>query len=611
MAPLYQKAGGVIGGTASALALLSLGLLSQAAQAAFTYPGCKDVTEADFKYQAVVGRSTAVAGLKGGAVTKPLAVDGSLADPIHMAFDMQADNKANVYWVERKGKIKLFDATANTVATVGSLAVNTGNDGGLTGITLDPDFKTNKNLFLFYTASSPAEFRLSRFTLNGEGKLDNASEKILIRFPTNGQNHTGGAMQFDAYGDLWVTVGKNARDYPDSYSETNASLSTEATAANLNDYRGGVIRIHPTPDGKYTIPAGNFGEYFSNYFKEKGNATLAADYIDPAKVKQELYVKGTRNAYSISVHKTQRVLAWGEFGINTNATYSEEHNLVTHPIFGGYPYFAGGFGTSAVTATGFYSLWSGAGASVYKAAHGDLAQSQGGPVNESKWNTGPKQLPPVSPALNSYKHEPWAGAVTGPIYQWSEGSAKSGIGFPPHFDNAWFVTDWEQQTSSQGVEFQGARIYKVNSAWDKKVDSLYWFKGLGWKNPISFDQGPDGALYVLMYYCGISFSCGESGTHLGRLEYVGPACNATTGVGAPSRTRPGNGLKADLRTLEVLAAEPSDVSILDSRGRRLFTAHQSGPAKYDLGESLRSRRGVYLITLRSALGIQTVKVANL
>src|SRR5687767_8991412 len=130
MASLFPNRGRVIGGTASALALLGFGVLSRNAQAAFTYPGCPAVTEADFKYVAVVGRSASVAGLTGGAVAKPLAIDATLADPIHMAFDMQANNKANVYWVERKGKIKLFDATAAAVSTVGSIPVNTGNDGG-------------------------------------------------------------------------------------------------------------------------------------------------------------------------------------------------------------------------------------------------------------------------------------------------------------------------------------------------------------------------------------------------------------------------------------------------------------------------------------------------
>ncbi|MEO7955313.1 MAG: T9SS type A sorting domain-containing protein, partial [Fibrobacteria bacterium] len=154
-------------------------------------------------------------------------------------------------------------------------------------------------------------------------------------------------------------------------------------------------------------------------------------------------------------------------------------------------------------------------------------------------------------------------------------------------------------------------IFKLNSTWDQKVDSLNWFKDLGWKNPISFDQGPDGALYVLMYYCGISFSCSDAGTHLGRWEYSGPKCEGVTGLAHASPVRPGNGLKVTLRTLEVLAEEPSKVSILDSQGRNLFTKTQNGPRKYDLGELLRSHQGVYLITLQSSLGTQTVQVPNL
>ncbi len=430
------------------------------AEAAFTYAGCDDVAESQFKYAAVIARSDALTGgfAAAAATTKPLAVDNTLLEPIHLAFDSRADGKTDIYWIERAGTV-------------------------------------------------------TKFTLNASGMLDNSAQQVLLKIKRSSEAHTGGAKAFDAQGDLWITVGKNAPDYPNSYNETRETGSTVGTSANLADDRGGVLRIHPDNSTRgYSIPDGNFGPYWSNYFKTTGNADLAAQYADTNKVRPELYVNGTRNAYSISVHPTKRWLAWGEFNVNTTNTLTEEHNLVTHPAFGGYPYFAGGFGPG--NGAGYYALWSGDGATGYNSAHPGSTQSVDGPVNQSIWNKGPKQLPPVTPALHTYMRSDGAGAVTGPIYKYDP-TSPSRIKWPPHFDGAWFITDWTQGTSGNG--FQGAKIFKLNAAGDAKTDSLKWFTSLGWLNPISFDQGADGALYIINY---AGWYNSTSNTHIGRLEYT-------------------------------------------------------------------------------------------
>lgn len=575
---------------------------SRAASAAFAYPGCDDAAESQFRYVPVVGRSAAIP--VGKAAQAPLAVDNGLLEPLHLAFDSRPDGKADIYWIERGGAVKRFDAGSSAVSALGTVSgLSNSGEMGLSGIALDPGFKTNRRIYLFYANNSPAEFRLSRFTLDASGKLDNAAQQILLRFKRSGENHTGGAMAFDAKGDLWITVGKNAPDYPNSYNETNQTASTEATAANLADYRGGILRIHPDGSERgYSVPDGNLGPYWSAYFKDHGRADVAAEYADTSKVRPELYVKGTRNAYSISVHPTKRWLAWGEFGVNTTNTYTEEHNLVTHPAFGGYPYFAGGFGPGA--GTGFYALWSGPGANGYNSAHPGLAQSADGPINKSTWNKGPQQLPPVTPAMHTYMHGSGAGAVTGPIYAYDPASP-SRIKWPPHFDGAWFVTDWVQGTGTSG--FQGAKIFKLNADGDAKIDSLKWFQSLGWVNPISFDQGPDGALYVINY-AGNFGSTG--GTHIGRLEYTGtcaPAVTANRDEGqAPARSA----FHWDTRDLWVDAGGPSQVTVRDAEGKLVHSARLEGPGRYALGDRL-PHPGLYLARLEQAGKVSTFKLARL
>lgn len=587
--------------TAAAMALC---IQLRPAQAAFTYPGCVDAEENQFRYVPVIGQSDPVN--VGSPVKKPLAVDPDLFEPLHLDFDLKADGKTDIYFVEKSGTVKHFNASTYSVSVLGNVTgISTGGEMGLSGIALDPDFRNNRWLYLYYAQSSPAEFRVARFTLNASGKLDNASQKVLLKFRRTGENHTGGAMTFDAYGDLWITVGKNAKDYPNSYHETSENLSTEATSANLADFRGGVLRIHPDNSAKgYTIPVGNFAEYWAGRFRADGNTTLADQYADPAKVLPELYVKGTRNAYSIAVHPTKRWLAWGEFGVNTNNTMTEEHNLVTHPAFGGYPYFAGGFGTGV--GSGYYTLWSGTGSGVYQAAHPGLAQDPIGPVNNSTWNKGPKQLPPVTPALHTYMHGSGAGAITGPIYQYDPDS-KSAIKWPPHFDGSWFLTDWVQGNGNNG--FKGAKIFKLDASGGKVIDSVKWFQNLDWFEPISFDQGPDGAIYVIMYH---GWHTATTGTHIGRIEYTGTCRPDITGLaGRPADAGNDPRLNADLRAVSVREASRSRLTIRDSKGREVFAANQHGPKEYALADLLTGRKGVYLVNLEWERGSVSLKLIGL
>jgi hypothetical protein len=339
----------------------------------------------------------------------------------------------------------------------------------------------------------------------------------------------GGALAFDSNGDLLISTGNDASDYPGAYNENSEGGSSEASSGNANDLRGGALRIHPDNSAKgYTVPAGNFGEYWSKYFRDKGNAALADEYANTSKVKPELYVKGTRNAYSIAVDTARHWVAFGSIGINVTTSISEAHFLVTRPAFVGYPYFAGGFGTEP--GTGYYALWSGEGAANFSAAHPGLTESNTGPVNNSKWNTGPKQLPPVTPGMHSYLRGTVGGAaVTGSFYHYN-GASASKIKFPPHFDGIWSLTDWVQNnniSNPKGGGFQGVKLFKMKPAGDGILDSLNWFRNMGITGPLDMQFGPDGALYVLNY--GNAYFNTSTETKIARIEYAG-TCSPTVAV---------------------------------------------------------------------------------
>jgi hypothetical protein len=197
------------------VAMLVIGMAASLAQ--WTYQGCEDVTDADFIHQTIIGIDP---------TRNPLYLDPSLMEPIKMAFDPAEDAEgntiANIYFVERRGKLRFYDALQNTLETIGEIEVfttgthnhTTGDniEDGLVGIALDPDFKTNQRIYLYYsTPQPPYYFRVSRFTLV-DNNLDLTSEKILLDIPVQQDAccHTGGAMSFDEFGDLWITTGNNA-----------------------------------------------------------------------------------------------------------------------------------------------------------------------------------------------------------------------------------------------------------------------------------------------------------------------------------------------------------------------------------------------------------------
>jgi cytochrome c len=431
------------------------------AQEKWSYAGCPDVTSADFKKVSIVDKGK----------------DPSLLEPIKMAIAKDG----RVFFVERPtGKLKLAK-TDGTVVTVATLKVfgqklttgNENNEMGLLGLVLDPLFDSNHYLYLDYAPETPSIWRISRFTLSGE-TLDLSSEIIMLEIPVQRKTccHTGGGMTFDPKGDLWISLGNNttnpasASDAAGYVRETDADADDQAHTANTNDLRGKIIRIHPTGEGKYTIPAGN----------------LFPPGTD--KTRPEIYAMGLRNPYTIWVDPVTGWLTWGDIGPD-NGWDTEEYNLFKQPGFAGWPYFSGAEGNP------HYS---------YR-----LNKDPKKPVNNSPNNTGLKDLPPARGAFVGYTR---SAAVDGPIYHYNP-ALKSTKKLPPHFDGKWLVSDFNDNLM---------RVITLDSAGNKVVDNRILFASGKFANPLQFEIGPEGALYVLEYG---GFFSSTTSTRISRMEYTG------------------------------------------------------------------------------------------
>ena len=559
-------------------------------EAKFTWPNCADFKESDFRYVKVVTRT----------------VDPTLDEPLKVAFDDMPDGKTDIYFVERHGKVKRYDAARNAVVVLGELdvysdradrAAQTGDtEHGLNGIALDPDFKHNHYIYLFYPPWGEKIFRMSRFTVNAD-KMDMGSEKILLTMPES-RSHVsgtlillpGGAMTFDAYGDLWITVGADSKLNP-SISETDWAFSAEASSANLADLRGSVLRIHPDASAKgYSIPKGNLGEYWSQRFTQGGKAALAAEYANPAKVLPEIYVKGTRNPYSVNVDPVRRWLVWGDYGPNgMGAIKVEEQNLAVAPIYAGYPYFMG------------------KNLNLMDKVPGMEAKDPAAPLNKSTWNKGPQQLPPATPSIYSYSGE--AGGfiygkhpTAGPIYRY-DGANPSTVKLPPHFEKAWFMAE-------KGV---GLRAFQLSESGDTITDSVSFLTAANIQRPLDLKQGPDGALYLVDY--SDAWHASNASTHIGRVEYTGTCRPAEPKLELPSAARMEavrQGPRSLLRAgrLDISGHGDYALSIRDCRGREVASLRGQGDRVFSLSD-LPGGPGLYVATLAWKGGSRTLALPRL
>ncbi|MDB5051476.1 MAG: soluble aldose sugar dehydrogenase YliI [Fibrobacteres bacterium] len=564
--------------SATAALCLAAAISSQAVDLG-TYKGCA-ANDGQFK-QTLIFRGPEI----------PSTRDGN--GVLKLAFVSQADASVDVYFIQKRGAVKRYNGKAGTVDSLGLITVDLSREEqGLIGIALRKDFLKKPEVFLMYSATEAGgkySFRLSRFALTTDlSRVDNASEKILLKIPRESEDwHTGGGMVFDDYGDLWGTVGDNKK--------------TEIGPGNTADLRGGIYRIHPDDSPKgYSVPGDNFGPHLSAYFTSKGNAALAAQYQDTAKVKPEIYVKGTRNAYTITVDPVRRWLAWGDVGPDQGKV-SEEHNLVKEPVFGGWPYFAGEEDMSVSGGRFYDNIPSGTN-------NIPPGSTRAAPLNQEPLATGVKQLPPIREPIFA---RTTACAMTGPIIRYN-GAVKDPGQMPPQLNRKWF---------NSGCDGFGFHMMTLDSAGEKVLSEQKVFPTISPVTLVDLKQGPDGALYYISWMTGIY-----------RIAYTGACQDETlaaekTGCAEPGASnydpnlpkafndprlcaggtpivkilRDAQWLRIDRRSISVSAPGEHEIEILDLKGRTLLTLKGHGPMSHEIPALPLPR--LYQIRVKTSAGV--------
>ena len=131
-------------------------------------------------------------------------------DGFSRPWDLQFTPDGTPLGTERGGRLAAVIGGVRTgVATVPD--VKAGGEGGLLGFAVDPDFATNRRVYLCFDSTSGADVRVVRFrVLPGYTGIAEATP-IVTGIPANGGGrHQGCRVEFGPTGDLWVTTGDAA-----------------------------------------------------------------------------------------------------------------------------------------------------------------------------------------------------------------------------------------------------------------------------------------------------------------------------------------------------------------------------------------------------------------
>lgn len=171
-----------------------------------------------------------------GPVVVENLVDG-LVHPWGMAF--LPDGRLLI--TERTGRLRIYDPASDELSApiAGTPAVFDRGQGGLLDVALDPDFASNRYVYLSFAepGAGGASTALGRGRLV-DGRLQ-GFEVIFRQLPkVPGAAHFGGRIVFSPEGHVFLTLGERFKFDP---------------AQDLSDHLGDIVRINP--DG--SIPADN------------------------------------------------------------------------------------------------------------------------------------------------------------------------------------------------------------------------------------------------------------------------------------------------------------------------------------------------------------------
>lgn len=186
------------------------------------------------------------------------------------AFAIHPDGR--IFVCQQGGALRIVKNNVLLATPFTTVTTTSTGERGLLGVAFDPDYATNRYVYVYYTATSPTTHnRVSRFTADSanEDIAVPGSELILMDLENlSATNHNGGAIHFGPDGKLYIAVGDNANT---------------SNPQSLSNRLGKILRINT--DGTFPID----------------NPTTFPGIVgSPTGVNQSIWAVGFRNPFTFA-----------------------------------------------------------------------------------------------------------------------------------------------------------------------------------------------------------------------------------------------------------------------------------------------------------------------
>jgi glucose/arabinose dehydrogenase len=200
-----------------------------------------------------------------------------ISQPVNMAFAPDG----RIFVCEQTGKLRVIKNGALLSTPFITLSVDVNGERGLLGVALDPNFATNKWVYLLYTRAGALNNRIIRVQANGDVAALSTMQTLLDLDPLvpNLIHGIAGTIKFGPDGKLYVASGYNQRD---------------AKSQSLGTYLGKLLRLNP--DG--SVPSDN-------------------PYPNAGAPKNRIWVYGLKNPYTFDIERSTGKIFVNDVGEHT------------------------------------------------------------------------------------------------------------------------------------------------------------------------------------------------------------------------------------------------------------------------------------------------------
>lgn len=243
-----------------------------------TYPPV-ETAEANTNYKPAFEGQTRVAGVRTRTAYESKVISTSLNQP--WGITTLPDGRLLI--TEKKGTMRIATTSGQlSEAIIGLPAVNANGQGGLLGITTDPDFSNNRMLFWVFSDNITGGnvTAVAKGVLSADEKRVENATVIYRALPAHPSTlHYGGRILFDKSGNLFVSTGERS------------NLETRPQAQELNSALGKVLRI-----------------------TKEGQPVDGNPFVGQSGAKPEIYSYGHRNVQGLAIHPQTGDLWESEMG---------------------------------------------------------------------------------------------------------------------------------------------------------------------------------------------------------------------------------------------------------------------------------------------------------